>query len=168
MTSSNKALSNNATSQLLDKVGALAIIFGLFMLLNWINLDLGAAFKISFAWILLLLSAAYYFILGNYKLAGATTAVLVILLLFAAWIASPSPTATKAGLFLIIFAGGIGALVMKHGLEKSKQTLLKTPMSVLKAPLFLVNELLIVLGIEKSPVTEEKSIPKDDEPPKSE
>lgn len=141
----------SATTQLLDKIGTPAVIFGLFMILNWINLDLAGSIKISFAWLLLILSAVYYFMFGgNTKLAGATTAVLVVLLLFAAWIAGPTPSGAGIFLFLIIFGGGIGALIAAHGMEKSKQTLLKRPLQVVTAPLFLVNDLLIALGIEKA------------------
>ena len=150
MTESQKAPLSGVTNHLLDKIGTPAVVFGLFMVLNWINLDLGTVVKISFAWLLLILSAVYYFMLGNHKLAGAATAVLVVLLLVAAWIAGPYPTASKIVLFLIIFGGGIGALIMAHGLEKSKQTLLKHPLQVAKAPLTLVTELMVALGIQKA------------------
>lgn len=93
-------------NKLMHYIGIPAIIFGLFILLNWVNLDFGTVWKISFSWLMLLAGVIYYFWLGQYKLAAITTVVMVILLLIATWVAGPYPSGFGIVLFLAFFFGG--------------------------------------------------------------
>ena len=45
------------TNRLMHYIGVPATIFGLFIVLNWVNLDFGTVWKISFSWLLLALAA---------------------------------------------------------------------------------------------------------------
>lgn len=153
----------NNTNKLLHQIGIPAIIFGAFMLLNWVNLDFGTVWKISFAWLVLILGAVYYFMLGIYKLASATTVIMIIVLFFAAWVAGPYPTVFSGVLFLILFFGGWGLLFAGHGIEKNKPAFMKSIEQILVAPLFLVLSLMQVCGLEKKTSGQSSSKKSDDD-----
>lgn len=139
----------NSTNKIAHFIGIPAIIFGGFMLLNWISIDFGSVWKISFAWLVLIAGAAYYFILGNYKLAAATTVLAAILLLIAALIAGPYPSAFSGILCLALFVGGWALLLMGHGIfEKNKPAFIKSLSQMAIAPLFLTAELLSLCGLD--------------------
>lgn len=134
-------------NKLMHYIGIPAIIFGLFILLNWVNLDFGTVWKISFSWLVLLAAAIYYFWLGQYKLAGITTIVMIILLLIATWVAGPYPSGLGIVLFLIFFFGGWIFLFVGQGMEKSKPAFIRSIWQILIAPLFLIDELMGVCGL---------------------
>jgi len=151
------------TNKLLQLISMPAIIFGTFMLLNWINLDFGTVWKISFAWLALIFAAVYYFMLSIYKLATVTTIILIIALMFASWIAGPYPSTFSGVLFLILFIGGW--LILLAGKGFNKLGFVKSLGQVLIAPLFLVQALLQVCGLEKKLHTEDpkRNIHNDDD-----
>lgn len=128
-------------------IGIPAIIFGLFILLNWVNLDFGTVWKISFSWLLLIAGAIYYFMLGQYKLAAITTVAMIILLLIATWVAGPYPSGYGIVLFLIFFFGGWIFLFVGQGMEKSKTAFVRNVWQIAIAPLLLVDELMGTFGL---------------------
>ena len=135
------------TNRLMHYIGVPATIFGLFIVLNWVNLDFGTVWKISFSWLLLALAAVYYFILGQYKLATITTIVLVIILLIASWIAGPYPSGYGVVLFVIFFFGGLGVLFVGSGMEKTKEGMIRNLWQLMVAPLMLIDELMTLFGL---------------------
>lgn len=134
-------------NKLMHYIGIPAIIFGLFIVLNWVNLDFGTVWKVSFSWLILIAAAIYYFWLGSYKLAAVTTIVMIVLLLIAAWAAGPYPTGFGIMLFLIFFFGGWIFLFVGQGMEKSKARMMRNLWQILIAPLFLIDELMLVCGL---------------------
>lgn len=148
-------------NQLLHKVGIPLILFSVFMILSWVNLDFGTVWKISFSWIVLITTAIYYFRLGIFKLAAATSILLLILLIIALLVAGPTPTQTTSILAAALFVTGWGLLFVGHLLEKSKPAFIQSLGQVLVAPLFLVNELVALTGYQ---LVERSSQSKDDQP----
>ena len=134
-------------NKLMHYIGIPAIIFGIFIVLNWVNLDFGTVWKISFSWLILILAAVYYFMLGQYKIATITTIVLIILLLIASWAAGPYPTSFGIILFVIFFFGGWIFLFVGSGMEKTKAAVIKSLWQIMIAPLFLVDELMSLCGL---------------------
>lgn len=144
------AAHQSSGNKLFHYIGVPAVIFGTFMLLNWINIDFGTVWKVSFAWLALIFTCVYYLMLGNYKLAAITTIILLVFLGVAAWVARPYPSVFSGVLFLILFVGGWALLLMGHGMfEKNRPALMNSLCQIFVAPLFLTAEILNMTGIGK-------------------
>ncbi len=141
---------NQQKNKLMHYVGIPCIILGLFMLLNWISISLGDNnVRVPFSWLLLIFRIIYYYLLGAYKLRSITAICMIILLVIAHVLAGPSPSFFSSIVFLILFGGGLGLLLVGHKIEKSKAALMETFLQVMIAPLFLVSELLEACGLSK-------------------
>lgn len=151
-------------NKLMHYIGIPAIIFGIFIVLNWVNLDFGTMWKISFSWLILIVAVVYYFMLAQYKIATITTIVLVIILLIASWVAGPYPTTHGVILFVIFFFGGWIFLFVGSGMEKTKAAVIKSLWQIMIAPLFLVDELLGVCGLGSQFISPNKSSSKKSQP----
>lgn len=151
----------NSLNQLLHKIGIPIILFSVFMVLSWVNLDFGTVWKISFGWLVLFATAIYYFRLGIVKLAAATSVMLLVLLVIALLVAGPTPTQTTSILAAALFVAGWILLLVGHLFEKSKPAFMQSLGQVLVAPLFLVNELVALTGYHLVEHTSQS----DDQPP---
>ncbi len=141
---------NQQKNKLMQYTGIPCVILGLFILLSWMSIGLGEHMRVNFAWLLLIFTVTYYYLLGVYKL-GAITAVLMLLLLFIAQMLAGSfpPSFLSSILFLILLGGGLGLLLFGHIIEKSKIALMETFLQIMVTPLFLVSDLLEACGLSK-------------------
>ena len=138
----------NKLNRLTHYVGIPLIIFSLLMLLNWISIDIATKWQISFAWIFLIATAVYYFLL-NIRLAIVATVLLIVMLFIAAWFAKPTPTIFSGSLFLILFIGGWVLQFVGHFFEKQKPAFFFSAKQLLIGPLFVLLEALTALGVVK-------------------
>ncbi|HLB56599.1 MAG TPA: Mpo1-like protein [Coxiellaceae bacterium] len=136
----------NKLNRLMHYIGIPMIIFSLLMLFNWISIDVATEWQISFAWIFLIAALIYYFYL-NVRLAIVASVILIIMALFAMWIARPSPTQFSASLFLILFVLGWVFQLLGHFFEKRKPAFLLSAKQLLIGPLFVLIEALTALGV---------------------
>lgn len=141
----NSGLSSSGKT--LRLIGVATVLIGILMLTNWVSIDFSTKLQISFAWILVILSCAYYFML-DIKLAAVATVFLVILTLIIALIAGPVPSFSKFILALIFIAGGGAALYFAGALEKIKATIKGNPLSAVMIPLFFIYDLLEISGFK--------------------
>ena len=135
-------------NRLTHYVGIPLIIFSIFMLLNWISIDIATRWQISFAWILLIGVLVYYFFL-NGRLAVLVTILMIPIMLIAAWVARPAPTQLSATLFFVFFLGGWLLQFLGHYFEKQKPAFLLSVSQLLIGPLFVILEALRTLKLEK-------------------
>ncbi len=136
------------TNRLAHYIGIPAIVLGTLLLLSWISVSIAAKWHISFAWIAVIALLIYYYFL-DIKMAAVMTVVMVIVTLLCTWIAYPAPTKFGLTLFLILFIGGWLLQFIGHTLEKVKPSFFNTVGSILIAPLFVVAELIVALGLGK-------------------
>lgn len=129
------------------RYGTPAMILGLLILLSWVSISVAARWHITFAWLLVIATLAYYYFMDA-KLAGATSVVMVFVTLMCTWIAFPAPTSLGILLFLLLFVGGC-ALHFMDGADKSKKGLFKIASQLLVAPVFFTVELLSKTGLDK-------------------
>lgn len=144
-----KAQHTNSTNKLMHLFGVPIVIFSIFMLLHWVNLDFGTMWKVSFTWLLVIVGAGYYFSLGVHKLAATTTVVMIFVLLIAGWVAGPFPTKSSGIIFIVLFVIGWALILTGHKIEKSKPAIMNSLWNLFIAPLFLVNELLEYCGLDQ-------------------
>lgn len=135
--------------------GVPAIIFSLMMLFNWISIDIATQWQISFTWLLLAVALLYYFFL-QIRLAIIATMIMVPLAGLAMLIARPAPTHISVWVFLILFIGGWILQFVGHFFEKQKPAFFSNATQLLIGPLFVLIELLEVLGIARFIVHTEK------------
>src|SRR5258708_637271 len=93
------------TSKTMHYVGISAIIIALLILLNWFILDIFARWHINLAWLLVIGTVVYYFLL-QWRLAILTTIVLLIITAIVSWLVPPTPTKASIIIFFILLVGG--------------------------------------------------------------
>ncbi|EKD77010.1 MAG: putative membrane spanning protein [uncultured bacterium] len=138
----------NRMNRLTHYFGIPMIIFSLLMLLNWISIDIATKWQISFAWIFLIGTLAYYFFL-NVRLAVAATIIMIPVAGIAMWMARPTPTAFSTSFFLLLFIGGWALQFLGHYFEKQKPAFFLSAQQLLIGPLFVLLEALEALGVAK-------------------
>lgn len=124
-------------------VGVPMIIFGLFIALGWVRLDMGGV-TLTAAMLLAAVVLAWYFVL-DVPLALAMLAVNAILLYLADFVAQ-QPIGTGLVWFLIFFAGGWVIQLIGHAYEGRKPALVDNLFQIFVAPIFLAAEAFFALG----------------------
>ena len=138
---------SSPTAKNCSRFGVLAMIFGIFILLSWVNLNFAHSWSISFTWLCYIVLVIYYYFL-DVKLALLATVVMFIFTLIANLIGGHYPTTANIILFLIFFVCGLAAVLIGHYvIEKKQTTLLKNLQECLVIPLFAMVECLQVCGL---------------------
>lgn len=120
-------------------VGVPAIVFSFMMLFSWISIDIATKWQISFSWIFVVATLAYYFVL-NIRLALCAAIIMIPLTALAILIARPTPTPFSVTLFLILFIAGWVLQLTGHFFEKQKPAFLVGISQLLIGPLFVLIE----------------------------
>lgn len=124
-------------------IGVPLIILSLFILFSWLRIGtISVAVIISFSLI------AYYLWL-DFKLGLITGALLLVLLSIAMWISGNHFSLASLGMFLIFFVGGWFLQLLGHHHEGNKPALVDNFLQVFTAPVFVVAEVLFMLGFCK-------------------
>lgn len=124
-------------------VGVPMIIFGLFVALGWVRVEVGGA-TLTAAMLLAAVVLAWYFVL-DVPLALAMLA-LNALLLFLADKVSTQPMATGVAWFVVLFGGGWVIQLVGHAWEGRKPALVDNFFQIFVAPIFLAAEVFFALG----------------------
>jgi len=152
-----------ATNKLFHYIGIPAIVIGALLLLNWVWVSFAGHWNITFAWIAVIGLLIYYYFL-DIKLAVVMTVALVVLNLICYWIAYPRPTTANLIVFLILFIGGWILQFIGHSFEKTKPSFTANISQVFIAPMFVVAEFIVLLGLGQYFNLEEKVSSKPDDP----
>jgi uncharacterized membrane protein YGL010W len=124
-------------------VGVPMIIFGLFIALGWLRLDVGGV-TLTGAMLLAAVVLVWYFLL-DVPLAAAMLA-LNAGLLYLADLVSVQPFGTGFAWFLVFFGGGWVIQLVGHVFEGRKPALADNFFQIFVAPIFLVAEAFFALG----------------------
>ena len=124
-------------------IGVPAIIFGLFIALGWLRLDLGG-FTLNAAMLLAAVVMIWYFVL-DVPLALAMLVVNGALLYLADQVAV-QPMKVGAVWFLAFFGGGWVIQLVGHVFEGRKPALVDNFFQIFVAPIFLAAEVFFALG----------------------
>lgn len=138
----------NRINRITHYFGIPMIVFSILMILNWVSIDIATRYQISFAWLLLIATAIYYFTL-HVRLAICATVVFIAMTIIASWIARPAPSATTVALFFALFIGGWILQFLGHLFEKQKPAFFLSKTQLLIGPLFVLVEALKAIGISK-------------------
>lgn len=137
-------------AKLCTRAGIMAMLFGLFILLSWVNLNFAHMWSIKFAWLCYMVLMVYYFFM-DIKLALITTAAMFFFTLVATLIGGRQPSGFEVVLFLLFFFGGIAAVLVGHYIiEKKKESPMSNFQECLITPMFVVVELLQLSGVGAS------------------
>jgi uncharacterized membrane protein YGL010W len=137
-------------AKLCCRVGITALLFGLFILLSWVNLNFAHQWSINFAWLCYIVLMVYYFFI-EVKLALITTVIMFFFTLLATLIGSHEPSGFSITLFLIISLGGIASVLIGHYvIEKKSGSPMSNFQECLIMPLYVVVECLQLSGIGPS------------------
>ncbi|MBI1943582.1 MAG: DUF962 domain-containing protein [Betaproteobacteria bacterium] len=137
------AYHQDSRNKLTHFIGVPAIIFGLFIALGWLRVDLGGV-TLSAALLLAAVVMVWYFML-DVPLALAMLAINGLLLYFADQIAV-QPITVGAVWFLVFFGGGWVLQLIGHVFEGRKPALVDNFFQVFVAPIFLAAEVFFALG----------------------
>ena len=143
-----QAQHTHSTNKLLHYIGIPVMLAGFLILLNWVWVSFSGYWNITFAWIATIALLVYYYFLDA-KLAAVMTVLLVILTLICTWIGYPKPTAVSLILFLIFFIGGIALQLIGPSFEENKSSYTQDIAQLLIAPIFVVTDIIILLGLGK-------------------
>jgi uncharacterized membrane protein YGL010W len=124
-------------------VGVPMIIFGLFIALGWVRVDVGGA-TLTAAMLLAAVVLLWYFLL-DVPLALAMLAVNALLLYLADQVAT-QPMATGVPWFVVFFGGGWVIQLVGHVWEGRKPALVDNFFQIFVAPIFLAAEVFFALG----------------------
>jgi uncharacterized membrane protein YGL010W len=137
------AYHQDGRNKLTHFVGVPAIIFGLFIALGWLRLELGEV-TLTAAFLLAAVVMVWYFML-DVPLALAMLVINGALLYLADQIAL-QPIKTGALWFLLFFGGGWVLQLVGHVFEGRKPALVDNFTQVFVAPIFLAAEVFFALG----------------------
>ena len=145
-------------AKLCCRVGIVVMVFGLFILLSWVNLNFAHKWSINFAWICFIALMIYYFFI-NVKIAAVSTVIMFFFTLIATLVGGHQPSGFGMTLFLIFFFGGIAAILIGHYVIDKKQGLLMSNFQeCLVTPMFVIVEGLQMSGFgDTFGVTNKKS-----------
>ena len=137
------AYHQDARNKLSHFIGVPAIIFGLFIALGWLRVEI-AGFTLTAALVLAAVVMIWYFML-DVPLALAMLIVNGALLWLADMIAV-QPIKVGAIWFLVFFGGGWAIQLIGHVYEGRKPALVDNFFQIFVAPIFLAAEVLFALG----------------------
>lgn len=124
-------------------VGVPMIVFGLFIALGWVRVEVGGV-PLTAAMALAAVVLAWYFLL-DVPLALAMLAVNAVLLYLADRV-SVQPIAAGLVWFAVFFGGGWVIQLVGHVWEGRKPALVDNLLQIFVAPIFLAAELFFALG----------------------
>lgn len=135
----------NVINQYIHFVGIPCVTFGILIFFSWIHISVPNLFSLNLAWILVIVSLIYYYLL-DVKLAFGLMIIIIPLTLLANWVAYPS--ITKSGLitFAVFFIGGWILQLAGHLFEGRRPALVDNVWQVFSAPLFVGLEIAWKLG----------------------
>ena len=129
-------------ARLCCRLGVLAILFSIFILLSWVNLNFAHTWSINFTWLCYIVLIVYYYFI-DVKLGIVSTVVMFIFTLIATLIGGHQPSWVSIILFLIFFVGGVASvLIGYYVLEKRQGSLINNFQESLITPLFVIVECL--------------------------
>jgi uncharacterized membrane protein YGL010W len=124
-------------------IGVPAIIFGLFIALGWLRVEVGGV-ALSAAMLLAAIVLVWYFML-DVPLALAMLVVNAVLIYLADLVAV-QPIAIGAIWFVVFFGGGWVIQLIGHVFEGRKPALVDNFFQIFVAPIFLAAEVFFALG----------------------
>jgi len=137
------AYHQDARNKLSHFIGVPAIIFGLFIALGWLRVEIGGV-TLTAAMLLAAVVMVWYFVL-DVPLALAMLAVNGVLITLADLVAV-QPLKVGAVWFLAFFGGGWVIQLIGHVYEGRKPALVDNFFQVFVAPIFLAAEVFFALG----------------------
>ncbi len=127
-------------------VGVPLIILSLMIFFGFIKLSVPGLFVTDFALLGTIALMVYYFKL-QWKLALALTPIMIFLLWIAHFFSYAGPTKLGVWIFLITFISGWALQFYGHYIEGRKPAFMDNICQAFIAPLFLVAELLFMVGL---------------------
>ena len=129
-------------------IGVPLVIFSLLICLAWFKFSLPPLFSTNFAWIVVVIvSLLYLYVDWRFGLC------LAVILLSMAWVASllAQPNFTMANFILVVslFITGWVIQLAGHFFEGKKPAFLDNSIQLFIAPLFLVAEAAVMMGLRK-------------------
>jgi len=137
------AYHQDARNKLSHFIGVPAIIFGLFIALGWLRVEIGGV-TLTAAMLLAAVVMVWYFVL-DVPLALAMLVVNGVLITLADMVAV-QPLKVGAIWFLVFFGGGWVIQLIGHVYEGRKPALVDNFFQVFVAPIFLAAEVFFALG----------------------
>lgn len=135
-------------AKLTHVIGIPFITIAALMLLSWLSIDFAAYWRVSFSW-LLVVSVLFYYLFLNWKM-GCATAVILLPITFAlTTLVGSKPNIVTVAICLALFIMGYILLYFGH---RREEVHVKFPVNLyhfIVAPLFLIIDLLKVLGLRK-------------------
>jgi uncharacterized membrane protein YGL010W len=128
--------------------GVPLIVLSLMILLGFVQIIIPGILVSNLAWFATIALLIYYFLL-NWKLALASTPILLFLLWIAHWFSEDGPTTLGMWTFIITFVVGWALQFYGHYLEGKRPAFIDNLSQTLIAPLFLVAELFFLAGYMK-------------------
>jgi uncharacterized membrane protein YGL010W len=137
------AYHQDSRNKLSHFIGVPAIIFGLFIALGWLRVEV-AGVTITAAMLLAAVVLVWYFLLD----VPLALAMLVVnaLLLYLADLVAVQPIKAGAVWFLVFFGGGWVIQLIGHVFEGRKPALVDNFFQIFVAPIFLAAEVFFALG----------------------
>ena len=135
-------------SKLIHSIGIPFIAFSLLILFSWIQIVVPNFFHLNASWILLVSVLGYYYTL-DIALSAVATIIFVPLTFIANWLGLNGPDMLSGILFLVFFVGGWILQLVGHIIEGKRPALIENFWQIFVAPLFLINELFLTLGLRK-------------------
>lgn len=129
-------------------IGIPLVAFSLLILFSWIQIVVPNVFHLNVSWIFVVLVLAYYYSL-DIPLAIVATIIFVPLTFIANWLGLNGPDMLSGILFLVFFIGGWILQLVGHVFEGKRPALVDNFWQVFIAPLFLIHELFVSLGLHK-------------------
>jgi uncharacterized membrane protein YGL010W len=126
-------------------VGVPLIVFALLLVLSWFSVALTHIFTISIMWITIAIAAFYYIKLDR-QLGIILTLIFIVLGELAALIGKYTLSKSGFYVFLTIFILGWLIQFVGHYFERRKPAFLDNIMQVFAAPIFVLAEILVLLG----------------------
>ncbi|MSO64463.1 MAG: DUF962 domain-containing protein [Alphaproteobacteria bacterium] len=133
---------NRATHYL----GVPAIAFAILIPMGWLWVPVGAL-PLSFAFVFIVVVLAYYIAL-DVAVGRVTAALFLPLFVLAQWVAL-LPWQSGLAIFAIAFVGGWIVQLIGHIFEGRRPALADNLFQILIAPLFLVVEAMVALGLKR-------------------
>lgn len=134
-----------ASTKLTHFIGVPIIVLSIMMILNWFTLGVRNGDSLNIMWLAVVLLSIYYAFL-HWRLAIGMLIIFSIMGIIAHWLAYDSPNwiggATAAALFVI----GWVIQLIGHQFEGKKPALVDNFFQIFIAPIFLLAELLFLLG----------------------
>ncbi|MCD6048413.1 MAG: conserved rane protein of unknown function [Gammaproteobacteria bacterium] len=129
-------------------VGVPLVVFSIMIFFSWIRLSIPPLFSLPLVWPLVIAIGIYYIRL-DWKLGAGISLGFCLMALVTTWLTLDGATLLSLWLFLICFVMGWIIQFIGHAFEGRKPALMDNLSQVFTAPLFVVIEILWMLGYRK-------------------